>query len=129
MIPLLNALFAPKPVAQPAMAAPQAGGALPWPTFPDGRTPLPYLPNGQPDFEAARTGVPSPGARFWGGAQAAAPARPGAYPGAPAAPAQPAAHPGAQPPGSPGQFPPPAQPGPYPAPPQGAPAQQFAPVQ
>jgi len=142
MIPLLNALFAPRPVAPPgAPAAAAPGGALPWPTFPDGRTPLPYLPNGQPDFEAARTGVPSQGARFWN----AGPAQPQPYPGAVQAaprqaypvpqvpgaayPAQPApaqapgaAYPG-QPAPAPGQQPAGAQPT---ADPQ-APAQSFAP--
>lgn len=98
ILPLLNALFAPRPVpAQPAPfpvppAQGRPDGRLPWPTFADGRTPLPFLPNGQPDFDAARTGVPSPGARMWG-------AQPGAAPAQPVMPAQAAgaAQPGAAP--------------------------------
>ncbi|WP_105566246.1 hypothetical protein [Microbacterium halophytorum] len=60
----------PAAAAQPAPAVPQPAqdGRQPWPMFPDGHTPLPYLPNGEPDFAAAQTGVPSPGARFWGAA-------------------------------------------------------------
>lgn len=126
MIPLLNALFAPRPVARasaPAAAAP--GGALPWPTFPDGRTPLPYLPNGQPDFEAARTGVPSQGARFWG----TGPAQPQPYPGAvQAAPRQ--AYPVPQAPAYPVQPAPAQAPGAaYPGQSAAAPAQPQAPAQ
>lgn len=102
MIPLLNALFAPRrprPVPQPAAYAPQAVPQPMWPTYADGRTPLPVLPDGSPDWQAYYTGVPSvpqpaPGAT---GApthpapqapQAAAPAAP--TPAAPAAPTPPA---------------------------------------
>ncbi|WP_119696792.1 hypothetical protein [Microbacterium halotolerans] len=90
LVPLLNALFAPRPVRPMAPSAPpssvpgapsgqpaaSAGDRQPWPMFPDGRTPLPYLPNGQPDFAAAQTGVPSPGAQFWGAPQQPAPMQP-----------------------------------------------------
>ncbi|WP_251438740.1 hypothetical protein [Microbacterium sp. USTB-Y] len=89
LIPLLNALFAPKRPAPatavgggygtPAAVAPLAGQPQPWPTFADGRTPLPMLPDGAPDWNAYYTGVPSPGATIPGQlpqppASAAAPA-------------------------------------------------------
>lgn len=57
LIPLLNALFAPKKarIAQPAPApALQA-----WPTYADAVTPLPVLPDGSPDWNAYYTGRPS----------------------------------------------------------------------
>ncbi|GAB3600145.1 hypothetical protein [Microbacterium tumbae] len=53
LIPLLNALFAPKKQA-PAAAAVQQ-----WPTYADGATPLPALPDGTPDWNAYYTGYPS----------------------------------------------------------------------
>ncbi len=55
LLPLINALFAPR---RPAMVAPSAPGSTAWPTYPDGRTPLPMLPDGQPDFRAFLTPVP-----------------------------------------------------------------------
>ncbi|MBP2437116.1 hypothetical protein [Microbacterium amylolyticum] len=76
MIPLLNALFGPKksrpqppayakqvPVPQPAGVEQAPVEQLPWPMYADGVTPFPMLPNGQPDFEGAHSGVLSPGAR------------------------------------------------------------------
>ena len=67
LIPLLNALFAPRvrtsPPAQmattfaPAQPAPQPVTA--WPTYADGRTPLPVLADGSPDWNAYYTGYPS----------------------------------------------------------------------
>lgn len=67
LLPLLNALFAPKrPRERPVTtAAPQvhAGGyAAPqgWPTYYDGVTPLPVLPDGSPDWNAYYTGYPTP---------------------------------------------------------------------
>lgn len=70
LIPLLNALFAPRkasfqetphaamtapyPQAQPV---PQAVSA--WPTYADGRTPLPVMPDGSPDWNAYYTGYPT----------------------------------------------------------------------
>lgn len=47
LIPLLNALFAPK--APPRADAPEL---LPWPTYGDGITPLPALADGSPDWNA-----------------------------------------------------------------------------
>lgn len=58
LVPIITTMFSPKRGAALAAARP-----LPWPTYRDGMTPLPILPDGQPDFEAQRTGVPSPGAR------------------------------------------------------------------
>lgn len=98
LIPLVNALFAPKkpravvaypapygvapgvgapqlapapaPVAPvpPAVAAPQE--LLPWPTYVDGVTPLPMLPDGSPDWGAYYTGYPTPGAHVFGAPEA-----------------------------------------------------------
>jgi hypothetical protein len=65
IIPLLNALFAPRrprPVYPAPAPAPQSQGTpqlLPWPTYVDGRTPLPVLPDGSPDWNAYYTGVPT----------------------------------------------------------------------
>ncbi|MCK2035872.1 hypothetical protein KZC51_06955 [Microbacterium sp. SSW1-49] len=55
LIPLLNALFAPK---KPSVAAP-AAAAPSWPTYADGITPLPALPDGSPDWNAYYTGYPT----------------------------------------------------------------------
>uniref|UniRef100_UPI0028AE53E5 hypothetical protein n=1 Tax=Microbacterium sp. TaxID=51671 RepID=UPI0028AE53E5 len=58
LIPLLNALFAPRaprPARPVAAVAPQQM----WPTYADGRTPLPALPDGSPDFNAYYTGRPT----------------------------------------------------------------------
>lgn len=59
LIPLLNALFAPK--KQPAAFAPGGApaAAAPWPTYADGATPLPVMPDGSPDWNAYYTGRPS----------------------------------------------------------------------
>ncbi len=83
LVPLVNALFAPKkpraavpfaapvPIAPPAQQqagpAPQQAGLalLPWPTFADGATPLPMLPDGSPDWNAYYTGYPTPGAQIF----------------------------------------------------------------
>jgi len=83
LIPLLNALFAPKkpaPVA-PALVAYAAPTAVaypvaepqPWPTYADGRTPLPFFADGSPDWNAYYTGMPSPGATIPGQAPAPVP--------------------------------------------------------
>ena len=57
LIPLLNALFAPKKRAAFAPAAPAQAPA--WPTYADGFTPLPVLADGQPDWNAYYTGHPT----------------------------------------------------------------------
>jgi len=79
LIPLVTAMFGPRS-ARPAAAAAapthvDGRPLLPWPTYRDGVTPLPMLDNGQPDFDAQRTGVPSPGSRSFG-----APAAPATHP-------------------------------------------------
>jgi hypothetical protein len=61
LVPLVNALFAPKkerPVSAPTgtyypQPVPQ------WPTYADGMTPLPVLPDGSPDWNAYYTGQPT----------------------------------------------------------------------
>lgn len=78
LIPLLNALFAPKKreaVSAPPSygvqgAGPQQYGAVAgyagappapqWPTYADGVTPLPALADGSPDWNAYHTGYPTP---------------------------------------------------------------------
>ncbi|WP_300268331.1 hypothetical protein, partial [Microbacterium sp.] len=70
LIPLLNALFAPKapaPAAAPGYSAQSyASGAAvaaplaqQWPTYADGVTPLPVLQDGLPDWNAYYTGYPT----------------------------------------------------------------------
>ncbi len=61
LVPLVNALFAPK---RERPAAPAVGAYFPpvqqWPTYADGVTPLPALPDGSPDWNAYYTGQPTP---------------------------------------------------------------------
>jgi len=62
LIPLINALFAPKKprpayLDPPPVSAPPA--LPPWPTYTDGVTPLPVMPDGSPDWNAYYTGYPS----------------------------------------------------------------------
>jgi hypothetical protein len=106
IIPLVNLLFAPKKphaphaaLAAPAAPAAPAGGAapatqelLPWPSYVDGATPLPMLPDGSPDWNAYYTGHPSPGAHVFTAIAPAAHVEPQAAPAPPQAiaPAQPA---------------------------------------
>ncbi|MEJ1088214.1 hypothetical protein WDU99_07785 [Microbacterium sp. Mu-80] len=66
LIPLLNALFAPRlrtaPPAQMATTFAPAQSPQPvsaWPTYADGRTPLPVMPDGSPDWNAYYTGYPT----------------------------------------------------------------------
>lgn len=71
LIPLLNALFAPKKPAAPHNYAPNSFassapilaappvGAQQWPTYADGVTPLPVLQDGSPDWNAYYTGYPT----------------------------------------------------------------------
>ncbi|WP_274646139.1 hypothetical protein [Microbacterium sp. C7(2022)] len=56
--------------AQPDSAAPAEDASaepelLPWPTYVDGVTPLPMLPDGTPDWNAYYTGQPTPGAHIF----------------------------------------------------------------
>lgn len=97
LVPLVNVLFGPKrprPTAPPLQA---------WPTYADGVTPLPVLPDGSPDWQAYYTGYPTGYAP-----QGQAPAAP--YPSAAPA-AEPAITP-SEPPAAPaptayGDYPPP----------------------
>ncbi|MBZ4487878.1 hypothetical protein LQ938_12680 [Microbacterium sp. cx-55] len=111
LVPLVNVLFAPK---RPRTAG--ASGGQTWPTFVDGVTPLPVLPDGSPDWQAYYTGYPT--GYVHPAAPLAAPAEtpaPDAYAPAPAeahapAPAEapaPAAPAPAQPPAGYSDVPPP----------------------
>lgn len=98
LIPLMNALFAPKkPRAPRATAYYSPSTALPpWPTYADGVTPLPGLPDGSPDWNAYYTGRAS----YPQQTDAAAPAPAGAptpsdpQPGSAVPPQQPTVAPG-----------------------------------
>jgi hypothetical protein len=58
LVPLVNVLFAPKRPHENNGQIP--GGPAPtWPTFVDGVTPLPVLPDGSPDWQAYYTGYPT----------------------------------------------------------------------
>jgi len=59
LIPLLNALFAPRRPATAAQSVAAAPAAPAWPTYADGVTPLPALFDGSPDWNAYYTGHPS----------------------------------------------------------------------
>lgn len=124
LVPLVNVLFAPKkprpyaaypaaPAAPAALAAPGTQELLPWPTYVDGATPLPMLPDGSPDWNAYYTGYPSPGAHVFTRVEQAPVAElPAAAPEpAPApTPAPPAPEPPRTPPGYEGYPPPPPLP-------------------
>ncbi|MEN2738240.1 hypothetical protein ABCS02_10645 [Microbacterium sp. X-17] len=56
LVPLVNALFAPR---RPRPVAPPAAAPVAWPTYVDGVTPLPILPDGTPDWNAYYTGHPT----------------------------------------------------------------------
>lgn len=61
LVPLVNALFAPK---KPRPTAPASGAyytapVQQWPTYADGVTPLPVMPDGSPDWNAYYTGQPT----------------------------------------------------------------------
>lgn len=80
------------PAAHPAVAAPAAPAQaelLPWPSYVDGVTPLPMLPDGSPDWNAYYTGYPSPGAHVFAPVESS-PAAPHQQPNAAAHPEQPA---------------------------------------
>lgn len=53
------------PAAPSGAPAPAAQELLPWPTYVDGYTPLPMLPDGSPDWNAYYTGYPTPGAHVF----------------------------------------------------------------
>ena len=129
LLPLINALNSPRvanppayPVAPPPPAPPLAAPAAPaaqqqpWPTYVDGTTPLPYFPDGSPDWNAYYTGYPSAGAQAFTpiGQQAPQQGMPPAQSPHPAQPTPPAP---AQ-----GQYPPPPPP-PLPQQPPQAPPQ------
>lgn len=82
LVPLVNALFAPRqpPAARAQLAPAPAPASAPqaWPTYADGRTPLPVLFDGTPDWNAYYTGYPT--------TQAQAPATPTGYQGYPPPP-------------------------------------------
>ncbi|MEV8267152.1 DUF2304 domain-containing protein [Microbacterium sp. NPDC076911] len=74
LLPLVNVLFTPR-IRRPtqlayaggdahygAIAAAPAPEPLPWPYYVDGKTPLPMLPDGSPDWNAYYSGQPSAGA-------------------------------------------------------------------
>lgn len=110
LIPLVNALFAPKRGMPMTSHRPPAASALPpWPTYADGVTPLPLMPDGSPDWNAYYTGYPSQIS------QAVAPVAPMAPPGTqrpewnPSPPAPPSSPPAA-PSGYAGYRPPPPLP-------------------
>lgn len=125
LVPLVNALFAPK---KPRPAAPASGAyyvpataAPQWPTYADGVTPLPVMPDGSPDWNAYYTGQPTYPYGYAAPAAPAAPVAESAPAPAPAAPAADAAAPDAAPaaaaptdppvaPGYQGYPPPPAPP-------------------
>lgn len=130
LIPLLNALFAPK---KKEPRAPAAAAAPSWPTYADGISPLPALHDGSPDWNAYYTGYPTvtpppqalaqaPASSFPIAPQPIAPqpAAPQSF-APPAVPVEPpVASTGPQPP-APQQGEPPAFPPPPPAPQQPAP--------
>ena len=91
LVPLVNALFAPKKERPAApLAAPYYAAAAPqWPTYADGRTPLPVLPDGSPDWNAYYTGQPTYPQGYAAPTAPVAPVAPVAE--APASPVAPAA--------------------------------------
>lgn len=120
LIPLLNALFAPRRPANAAIVHAQ-GAAPAWPTYADGRTPLPVLPDGSPDWNAYYTGHASVVSPQQAQPQHALPAQPAPQPfptvpfptapdpyaqapAAPPVPRAPSAHPPA--PDAPSAYPP-----------------------
>jgi hypothetical protein len=101
LIPLLNVLWAPK---KPRATAPAHAALPPWPTYGDGVTPLPVLPDGQPDWNAYYTGHPTY-------------PQPGSYPGGPAHGQAPQPGPAAPQPGPAAPPVPPSTPAPDAVPP------------
>ncbi|MFJ6678631.1 hypothetical protein ACIQLK_05805 [Microbacterium sp. NPDC091382] len=134
LVPLVNALFAPKKerpehggygtagygapayASQAAYAPQDVAPPAPvqaWPTYADGRTPLPVMPDGSPDWNAYYTGQPTYAQQPYGASvdvPQAPPVPPHSETSAPPVPGEPA------PPVAPAQPAPPAQPD-QPAPP------------
>jgi hypothetical protein len=82
LVPLLNALFGPKRPGTPRGAQPAAPIAQ-WPTYADGVTPLPVMPDGSPDWNAYYTGYPSVAPQSLSpGASPTGPVPPSSYPSA-----------------------------------------------
>ncbi len=113
LVPLVNALFAPRrPRAVRRYAEYTAAAQQAWPTYADGVTPLPVMPDGTPDWNAYYTGYPTAAPQLFAPtppvALAADPYA-GYYPGPDAAGAPPAYEPQAP---EPQQYPEPAQPTP-----------------
>lgn len=129
LVPLLNALFAPRerpavaarqpyaPVAGQSAPAQEAPALQPWPTYADARTPLPVMPDGSPDWNAYYTGRPT-----YAPSNHSAPSNPSApsNQSLPELPQPPAAQP------APPQPAPPEPAPPHPVPPQPAPPQHPA---
>jgi len=62
LVPLMNALSAPKKPAKPRAAPfPYPAPTQQWPTYADGVTPLPVMPDRTPDWNAYYTGYPTYG--------------------------------------------------------------------
>jgi hypothetical protein len=59
LLPLTNALFAPKKPRPDYLNAPPVPQVQQWPTYGDGVTPLPVMPDGSPDWNAYYTGYPT----------------------------------------------------------------------
>lgn len=120
LVPLVNALFAPKKERPAPVTAAYTGApaAVQWPTYGDGATPLPVMPDGSPDWNAYYTGYPTYPQGFpatiagqpapFASGTPAAPTDPAA-PADPAAPTDPAVAPSAPAPQAPDA--PPATPG------------------
>jgi len=136
LVPLVNALFAPKKERPQAIGYGAAGYGAPgyaqqlpyaaqdaapsapvqaWPTYADGRTPLPVMPDGSPDWNAYYTGQPTYPQQAYGASGDVPPAPPvpqhneGPTPPAPGEPAPPAPP---APPAHPDQPAPPMPPAP-----------------
>jgi len=91
LVPLVNVLFAPKRERAPKPAAYAGAPAQPqvaqWPTYADGFTPLPVMPDGSPDWNAYYTGQPTYAQHNYAAAPAPQAAQPPAYTEAPQPPA------------------------------------------
>ncbi|QIG39769.1 hypothetical protein G5T42_09960 [Microbacterium sp. 4R-513] len=113
LVPLVNALFAPRrPVARGYGPYPAAQTPVPppaWPTYADGVTPLPVMPDGWPDWNAYYTGYPSTVSQAIAPVAPVAPVAP-PHRGSDGGPAPGAPHSGSPAPGYEGYPPPPPLP-------------------